>query len=220
MKILILKPSSLGDVVQALPVLRLLKHHWPASEIYWWLGAESLALLDGDPDLAGVFPFQRRHWKSPLNWFEMLSSVREMRQKRFDLVIDLQGLARSGMFAWLANGGLTIGVDDPREGARGFYDIAVPRPSPRTHAVDWYLEVLRVLNVPVHWNFTWLPPRPKAVASIYRKWQPDSAVWVIINPGARWLNKRWPIEHFSRLVQRLAEAKARAALCDFGRQWR
>ena len=49
---------------------------------------------------------------------------------------------RSGIFAWLANGKLTIGLDEPREGARGFYDQIVQRPSPLTHAVDWYLRVL------------------------------------------------------------------------------
>ncbi len=208
MKILILKPSSLGDVIQALPVLRLLKHHWPASEIYWWIGSEFLALLRGDPDLTGVFPFHRQQWKLPLEWFQVFSAIQSMRSQRFDWVIDLQGLARSGLFAWLANGAFTIGVDDPREGARAFYDVAVPRPSLQTHAVDWYLEVLRVLRVPVHWDFTWLPPRPAVVMTIHRKWQIEQATWIIINPGARWLNKRWPIEYFAQLVQHLAQKNA------------
>jgi lipopolysaccharide heptosyltransferase II len=205
-KILILKPSSLGDVVQALPVLRLLKQHRPTSEIYWWIGTDLHSLLENDPDLAGLFPFRRHLWNSPLQWPNALSSIRAMRAKRFDWVIDLQGLARSGLFAWLAAGELTIGVDDPREAARGFYDIAVRRPSPQTHAVDWYLQVLRVLQVPVHWQFTWLPGRAQALASIRRQWQPDSTQWIIINPGARWLNKRWPVEYFCQVVSRLAKA--------------
>ena len=54
MKILILKPSSLGDVVQALPVLRLIKRHLPASEIYWWIDSSLAPLLEGDPDLAAL----------------------------------------------------------------------------------------------------------------------------------------------------------------------
>ena len=139
LKILILKPSSLGDVIQALPVLRLLKLHFPKSEIYWWIDSGLSPLLQNDPDLAGIFRFQRKRWSSPLHWPEMLRSISEMRRKKFDLVIDLQGLARSGAFAWFANGDLTVGVADPREGASGFYDNAVPRPSYETHAVDWYL---------------------------------------------------------------------------------
>ena len=54
MKILIHKPSSLGDVAQALPVLRLLKLHLPASKIYWWIDTRLSSLLENDPDLEGV----------------------------------------------------------------------------------------------------------------------------------------------------------------------
>jgi lipopolysaccharide heptosyltransferase II len=204
LKILILKPSSLGDVVQALPVLRLLKLHFPKSEIYWWIDPNLAPLLENDPDLAGVFLFQRKRWSSPLRWGEMLGSIFEMRRKQFDWVIDLQGLARSGTFAWLANGGLTIGVADSREGAPGFYDVAVPRPSKETHAVDWYLNVVKTLGVPVHQNFAWLPPHVETRNAIEKKWQVGQSHWIVINPGARWLNKRWPVEYFAELVKRLA----------------
>ena len=203
MKILILKPSSLGDVIQALPVLRLLKLHFPKSEIFWWLDSNLLPLLEKDPDLTGVFAFHRNDWSSPFNWIEMLRSIFEMRQKKFGWVIDLQGLARSGTFAWLANGDFTIGVADHREGAPGFYDIAVPRPSFETHAVDWYLTVLKSIGVPVHKNFVWLPPHAETKNSV-EKIAGSASRWIAINPGARWLNKRWPAEYFAELVKRLA----------------
>lgn len=133
----------------------------------------------------------------------MLHSILEMRRKKFDLVIDLQGLARSGAFAWLVNGGLTVGVADYREGAAGFYDDAVPRPSYGTHAVDWYLSVVKSLGVAVHENFSWLPPNLEARA-IVEKVAGGNSRWIVINPGARWLNKRWPVEYFASLVKRLA----------------
>jgi lipopolysaccharide heptosyltransferase I len=204
LRILILKPSSLGDVIQALPVLRLLKLHLPESEIYWWIDSGLAPLLDRDPDLAGIFRFERKRWSSPLHWNEMLENIREMRRKKFDWVIDLQGLARSGTFAWLANGDLTIGVADSREGAPGFYDVSVPRPSEETHAVDWYLEVVRSLGVPVHHNFVWLPARTEVQIAIRKKWSVESSCWIAIHPGARWLNKRWPVEYFADLVKRMA----------------
>ena len=62
LKILILKPSSLGDVIQALPVLRLLKLHFPDAEIFWWIDSALAPLLEGDPDLAGVVRFERKRW--------------------------------------------------------------------------------------------------------------------------------------------------------------
>ena len=203
MKILILKPSSLGDVVQALPVLRLLKRHLPASDIFWWVDAQWAALLEGDPDLAGLVRFEKRRWVSPVHWAEMVQSVQWMRAQNFDWVIDLQCLARSGAFAWLANGKLLVGLDEPREGARGFYDLVVPRPTFHTHAVDWYLAVLPRLGVPVHWNFTWLPERPAVAAAVKTRWPAEGARWIALHPGARWPTKRWPIGHFIELLRLL-----------------
>ena len=204
MKILLLKPSSLGDVIQALPVLRLLKRHLPAAEIFWWIDSNLAPLLEGDPDLAGVVRFERRRWAAPRHWPEMLRSIRWMRAQKFDWVIDLQCLARSGAFAWLANGQFLIGLDEVREGARGFYDVAVRRASFHTHAVDWYLAVLPRLGVPVHKNFQWLPERPEVAAAVKRKWRTDGARWIALQPGARWPDKRWPAEHFAELARRLA----------------
>lgn len=205
LKILILKPSSLGDVIHALPVLRLLKAHWPEASIWWWISHDLAELLKEDPDLAGVYLFDRRRWVSPTRWGTVVRSVRQMRRERFDLVIDLQGLARSAAFSWLARGKLTVGLDDPREGAGAFYDIRVPRPSYDTHAVDWYLTVLSRLNVSVHWNFTWLPARTVAAEEIRKKWLPDDASkWIVFSPGARWPNKRWPAENFRQIAAQIA----------------
>src|SRR5580658_10352941 len=100
LKILILKPSSLGDVIHALPVLRLLKRHWPESHIHWWLDVNLVRLLERDPDLDGIFPFQRKRWAAPHRWPEIAASISVMRRQRFEVVIDLQGLARSSMFGW------------------------------------------------------------------------------------------------------------------------
>jgi heptosyltransferase-1 len=216
LKIFILKPSSLGDVVQALPVLRLLKLHLPQSEIHWWLDSSLVPLLDGDPDLAGIIPFERGKWTSPFRWVDVWRSVRSIRAHHFDWVIDLQSLLRSGAMAWLANGARTVGLDDAREGARGFYDVIIPRRSYHTHAVDWYLETLSALDVPVHWNFKWLPERPRVAAAIQQKWQPQPGRWIGLQPGARWGNKRWPIEHFMETVGRLAKTHPDARFAILG----
>jgi heptosyltransferase I len=205
LKILILKPSSLGDVIHALPVLRLLKRHFPKGEIYWWLDAALVPLLEKDPDLSGIIPFQRKRWAAPRRWPEIAASLRLMRRQNFDWAIDLQGLARSSLFAWLANAGLTVGLDNvregSREGARALYDMAPPRAPAHVHAVDRYLAVLPLLGVPVHWNFDWLPRRPDIAAQVEQKWRPAGSRWVALLPGGRWDNKRWPVQYFVELVQ-------------------
>jgi lipopolysaccharide heptosyltransferase II len=206
-KILILKPSSLGDVIQALPVLRLLKRHLPHSRIYWWIEAGLAPLLESDPDLSGLIHFHRHGWARPGNWTALWRDVRWVRAQNFDWVIDLQCLARSALFAWVANAQFSIGLDEIREGARGFYDVVVPRPSFHTHAVDWYLGVLPILRVPVHWDFQWLPANPQAAKEVRRKWRVDEERWVVLQPGARWLNKRWPIESFAELVRQFPASR-------------
>ena len=204
MKILILKPSSLGDVVQALPVLRLIKRQLPDSAIYWWIESALAPLLEDDPDLSGLIRFERRGWARPQNWVGLARSISGMRSQKFDWVIDLQSLARSAVIAWLANGKLLLGLDDSREGARGFYDIIVRRPSFTTHAVDWYLRVLEPLGVPARQDFEWLPSRRKAAETVRQKWPDRQGPWVLLQPGARWPNKRWPVEYYSDLLRRLA----------------
>ncbi len=212
MKILILKPSSLGDVIHALPVLRLLKLHFRSAEIFWWIDSALAPLLEGDSDLAGIIRFERKRWAKPQHWPEMFHSIRGLRAENFDLVIDLQCLLRSATFAWLANGKKLVGLDETREGARGFYDLAVPRKTFHTHAVDWYLSVLPPLGVPVHKHFDWLPERKPIAEDVKRKWFSEPSTFhlqpstlVLLQPGARWENKRWPAKHFAELVRSLAQ---------------
>ncbi len=205
-KILILKPSSLGDVIHALPVLRLIKLHHPDASVHWWIEKNLSPLLEGDRDLDGILHFRRKRWTSPWRWDELTRSILDIRRHRFDWVIDLQSLLRSGAMAWLANGGRTMGLDDPREGARGFYDIIVPRRTVETHAVDWYLDVLPPMGVPVRREFEWLPERSAVARAVEAKWPREGARWIALQPGARWWNKRWPVEHFAALVREISGA--------------
>ena len=202
--------------------MRLLKLHLPQSEIFWWLESGLVPLLADDPDITGIFSFQRDSWAAPSGWFQFLRAVRAMRRERFDWAIDLQGLARSALSAWLANAELSIGLDNPREGAREgarlYYDLLTPRAAPGTHAVDRYLAVLPQLGVPVHDRFQWLPERPQVAASIRVKWPvvTGSARWIALLPGARWDDKRWPVENFAELVKLLSAIEPHAQFVILG----
>ena len=211
----------MGDVIQALPVLRLLKLHFRHAEIYWWIDSSLAPLIEGDPDLTGIVRFERKRWSSVANWPEMLRSIQWLRAQRFDWVIDLQGLMRSGIFAWLARGKFLVGLDNlregSREGARLFYDLAVSAPK-GTHAVGRYLSVLPALGVPVDTSFQWLPERPQITAAVKTKWPELGAAsrWIAIQPGARWDTKRWPVENYTKLVSLLAKKYPDARFAVFG----
>lgn len=165
-----------------------------------------MPLLERDPDIHQLVPFDRRRWGTPSGWPEAFQTILRLREEHFDWVIDLQSLARSALLGWTVGGSLTVGLADSREGAPAFFDFAVPRPFPRAHAVDWYLEVLRTLNVPVHLQFDWLPQNAEARTVVESIWPSEGARWVALQPGARWDNKRWPVEFYAELaVQLLGE---------------
>src|SRR5829696_2910096 len=194
----------------------MLKKHRPDAEVHWWIDSSLAPLLQDDPDLAGLIPFERKRWTSPLHWDEALRSIWSIRGFRFDYVLDLQSLARSAACAWLADGGITIGLEDVREGAPALYDIAVPRASYDTHAVDWYLTTLRALKVPINWEIDWLPVRPRVAQAVQDKWNPEGGRWMAIQPGARWANKRWPVQFYAEVVRQLAALRPEVRFAILG----
>ena len=216
MKVLILKPSSLGDVVQALPVARLLRRARPDTTIHWWLNRELTPLLDGDPDIARVVPFDRKRLGRISGLPRLASHLRAIRAERYDWVIDLQSLARSAFVSWYARGGFTIGLDDRREGAPAFYDQAVPRSGFATHAVDWYLDVLRALGIPVDGDFEWLPARPEVFRLLRCRIPLLDPDCIALQPGARWENKRWPLDHFRQVIAQLRTRLPRTQILILG----
>jgi lipopolysaccharide heptosyltransferase I len=201
-KLLILKPSSLGDVIHALPVLRLIKRQRPNWQVHWWIAQSLAPLLENDPDLAAVHPFQRRGWGTPAGLARGVQQLGQLHRERFDVVLDLQGLARSAAFSWAARAGLTIGLHQHREGAAAAYDISVERPSPNAHAVDWCRAVLPHLGLENNDDFEWMPRRDCALPEGC-KGKEGGQRWLALCPGARWENKRWPMESFETLTRNL-----------------
>src|SRR2546426_5503212 len=119
MRILIIKPSSLGDVIHALPTINLIRKRFPEAHIAWLINAELSSLLNHCPVIDDRIEFRRR---DSVSWLALL---RRLRLERFDVVYDLQGLLRSGIFAFATGAPRRIGLSDAREGARLFYNEIV-----------------------------------------------------------------------------------------------
>lgn len=205
-KVLICKPSSLGDIIHALPLLRHLKVFLPRASVYWWVNSSFAPLLEGDPDLDGVFLFDKKAWKSLRNLPRNLSLLVTIRRMHFDYTLDLQALARSAIFSWFFRARKTIGLDDRREWAPIFYNYAVPRPSPQAHAVDWYLEALRPMGIPLASHIEWLPENPVASQSLIKRFPfltHSPLKRILIQPRTRWQSKEWPLEYFIDCAQKL-----------------
>src|SRR6185503_8586707 len=140
-RLLIIKPSSFGDIIHALPVLVSLHRHWPDTEIDWLVKREWAELLSHQPGLTNVFllPTDFTGWRRLRNMLE---------QRRYDVVLDLQGLLRSGIAAWLAKAPVRIGFDDAREGSRWCYTKRVRSSPDAVHAVDRGLDLLKQIGLP------------------------------------------------------------------------
>jgi len=211
-RILIIKPSSLGDIVHALPVLAALRDAHPDAHIAWLANRRFVPLLENHPLLNEVIGFDRsrfgRMWRSPRVCVEFWRFVAGLRRRRFDLALDLQGLIRSGLLALFSGAGQRWGFADAREGARLFYTHRVACPPGAQHAVERNCALLRALGVALE-----RPEFPLALTDPERSAARELLTatagrelegFIAIVPGARWSSKRWPPESFARLIERLA----------------
>ncbi len=152
--ILIIKPSSLGDVVHTLPAVSVLKKQYPDAKLHWVVNTEWAPLLQGNPDLESIIEFPRRQWRG---WRDLGKAQHWARETLGglapDLAIDFQGLLRSGLLAKASGAALKVGFRQAREGASFFYDIKVDIPDWKTkHAVDRYLDLVSRSNEPIVFN--------------------------------------------------------------------
>jgi len=211
-RLLIVKPSSLGDIVHALPVLSALRRRFPSARLSWLVKREWADVLEGHPDLDEVLAVDL----SATGW---PAAVRAVRAGRFDLVVDLQGLLRSAVLGWVSGSPARVGLANGREGSPWFYTHRVPVPDASMHAVDRYLLVARFLGADPEQPgpSAFLLPRDAAAevrveALLAAAGIQDGTVLAALNPSARWTTKRWPAESFAAVGDWLQRQGARVVM--------
>jgi lipopolysaccharide heptosyltransferase I len=207
-RILIIKPSAIGDVVHTLPILNLIRRRWPQAHVAWLVTPTCAGLLDGHPQVDEVIRFERGRfaagWRSPAAAAGLFRFARGLRDRRFDLVIDLQGLFRSGWLAMQTRAPVRAGFANAREFAPLFYTHRVPVADGEQHAIDRYLTVAEALGcgrAPVEFRFATDDADRQAVATRL----PGAEPYAVLLPGTNWATKRWPVEHFAATVRPLRE---------------
>ena len=145
-RVLIIKPSSLGDLVHTLPSVHLLKGKFPHLEFTWLVHPAFAPLLEGNPDLSGTLSFPREQFRGAAGLWRFRSWLQDLPSRiQPDVALDFQGLLRSGLTARASRAPVRIGFSDSREGARFFHSHIVPI-DPHAPAIDRSLTLPRALG--------------------------------------------------------------------------
>ena len=193
-RILLVKLSSFGDVLHALPTLEALRAAYPRAHITWLVEAAYAPLLSGHPALDEVWIAPRlrpAEFFSGSNPATLRRLVQQLRARPFDLVVDVQGLLKSAVWVALARSPRKVGYDKTRELSYLALTERVQPFDPEAHAVWRYLNLAHYLGAP--------PALPRFRLGL------DAAVdisalipaeadrpLVVLHPGARWASKLWP----------------------------
>jgi heptosyltransferase-1 len=213
-RICLIKPSSLGDVIHALPVLAGLRRRYPRAHLTWLVNRTFAPLVEGHPDLNEVIAFDRGHftrlWRRPGRLGAFAGFLRQLRRKRFDLVIDLQGLFRSGLFTRATGAPIRIGFRQAREAAHLAYTHRLAPTAENTHAVQRNLQVGNLLGfakTPAAFDLHVTADERAGIRTLLDANGVDrDSGFLLVFPGARWATKRWSAKHFAATIDRLTAA--------------
>lgn len=203
-EILIIKPSSLGDIIDALPAVGAIRRRFPAARISWLVKSEWAAILKGHHAIDEVIAV-------PFRWGEVLHLIRAVRKHPFDLVVDLQGLLRSAALGYATGASVRIGFAAAREGAPWFYTDRVPVPEGVVHAVDRYRMAAKTLGCDSETVGFDIPTSPELMTNVRRllseEGLTESVPFALIHPTARWESKKWEPTRFAELADWVVREK-------------
>jgi heptosyltransferase-1 len=202
-RILIVKTSSMGDVVHATPVVSDILAHFPQAQIDWLVEAPFAAIPQLHPGVRRVIPMAWRKWRQQLfsgaTWKAIGALRTELKRERYDVVLDLQGLLKSALWARQAVGPV-VGYDrasarEPLAASLYWRGAAVPK--------DLQAVQRNRLLAAAHLNYA--PPTAMPVFGLQapgQGWKPRDTYAVLI-PNASRASKLWPERHWAAVGKRL-----------------
>jgi heptosyltransferase I len=213
-RILLIKLSALGDVIQTLPTLEAIREAYPQAEMSWLVEEAAAPILADHPALDILLVSRRRSWLAAWRqldtWRELQGLVQTLRRQQYDLVIDLQGLLKSAFWTFLARSPRKVGFDRTREYSYLALTERLPPYNPDEHAVRRYLRLAQYLGAagePVRFRLALPAGTGQDLESL---WREKSGPLIVMHPGTRWPTKHWPPESFASLADSLiAERQAR-----------
>lgn len=214
MNILIVKLSAIGDVVHTLPSLVALRRLYPEAHITWVVEEAAADLIKGHPLLDAVLVSHRKSWIKHLQegrirstFREIMSFVKELRMRPYDLVIDFHGLFKSAVVVFLSRGKRKLGYRSMQELSGLFIHERIAEDMNK-HAVDRYLDFPRYLGAKIQDVEFVLPQDPSAEEKIKALMQQHGLQennFIAMSPIAYWETKLWDHDHFAHLADRIQQ---------------
>jgi len=209
-RLLVIRLSSIGDIVHALPAVAALGESFPQLEIHWLIEKRYASLLAGNPYVRRILPLDTLSWRGglpPLAVLEdMLGTLRGLRRSAYQTAVDFQGLWKSALLAFLAGAHERVGLAEPwmREPSAAVLYTERVAATGRKHVVEESLALAEHLGARVgRWQF----PLPRSDDDDqYVEDQLDSLDardFIILNPGGGWKAKRWAPENYALLLHHL-----------------
>jgi heptosyltransferase I len=211
-RFLLVRLGSLGDIVHALPAAAALRDTFPSARIDWAVDRKWMRLLEGNPDLTEVIPFDRRSAGS------IVGSIRKLRSARYTCAIDFQALYKSALISFASGAPQRIGFRSSyaREGIAAL--LYTDRLNPRgAHKVDHNLTLVEHAGAR-----TTAPRFPLAIhAEDEERIASELAAhglkeYFVLNPGGGWRSKCWPTERYGELDRKLADRYGLRGVVPFG----
>ena len=207
--ILVVKLSAIGDVIHALPVSYAIKETYPEAHLTWVVEPPAYDLLTMNPYIDEIIVFEKKKFKSVSGFLANYGPLkRKIQQRKYDAVLDLQGLFKSAAIARLGQAPVKLGMCNMRE-LSDKISKPVIGPHANGHIVERYLDVARAIGCRVDRTVFPLevPAREQDLArQLFRQAGADmSNPYVVFAIGANWPNKRWPEEYFAELSDWLYE---------------
>ena len=210
MNILVIKLSAIGDVVLAIPFLQSLREAHPDARITWLAEEAAAGLLPPPPLLDRVLVVKRKTWIRDIKNGRPIKAVRdlwrfvhELRLEEYDVVVDLQGLLKSGLWVGVSRGKRKIGFDRTRELSYLFLNERLPKYDPDRHALLRYLDAAYYLGGDSEPSGDPLPAFPEAASRAEEILAGIKRPRAVVNPGAKWTSKLWPERHWRELISEL-----------------
>ncbi|MCX7913630.1 MAG: lipopolysaccharide heptosyltransferase II [Thermodesulfovibrionales bacterium] len=204
-KILIIKPSSLGDVIHSLPLLNTIKNHFEKTEIHWVIAKGLEGIFENHPMINKLWVINKDDWKRlgkiRVTLSEIQKLYKDLKDESYDITIDLQGLFRSGFLTYATHSPLRIGFKEARELSSLFYTVKVEG-GENIHAVDRYLKIAEAMGCTVE---DVLFPLPLIFeSSLVKQIKSLMKDYIVLVPTARWKTKQWPAIKFAKIASLLS----------------